>query len=88
VVSDGETGLLVPPGDASALATAIARLLRQPEEAAALGAAGRNRPDLFTFERMMRGYEAVYEAVLARRDPGRVNRIDRPSSAAQALGAR
>lgn len=43
IVADGETGLLVPPGDAERLANALLRLLGQPETARALGAAGRAR---------------------------------------------
>lgn len=43
LVSDGVTGLLVPPADASALASALRRLLSDPAEAARLGAAGRRR---------------------------------------------
>jgi glycosyltransferase involved in cell wall biosynthesis len=43
IVLDEETGLLVPPGDADALAAAIARLLDEPARARALGAAGRRR---------------------------------------------
>jgi L-malate glycosyltransferase len=41
LVRDGVTGLLVPPGDATALAAAIGRLLKDPPAAAELGAAGR-----------------------------------------------
>ena len=41
VVRDHETGLLVPPGDPSALADALTELLGDPELAARLGAAGR-----------------------------------------------
>jgi len=43
VVEDGVTGLLVPEGDAQALAKAIARLLQDPALAARLGAAARER---------------------------------------------
>lgn len=43
VVVDGETGLLVPPGDAGALAAAIRRLHDDRSFADALAAAGRSR---------------------------------------------
>jgi starch synthase len=43
VVADGETGLLVPPGEPEALATAINSVIRDPGLAAALGARGRER---------------------------------------------
>ncbi len=42
LINDGETGLLVPPGDAGALEGAITRLLQSPEEGAAMGAAARH----------------------------------------------
>ena len=41
VVIDGDTGLLVPPADAAALAVGIRRLLESPQLGAALGARGR-----------------------------------------------
>lgn len=41
VVRDGETGLLAPQADAGAIAAAIDRLLRNPADAAALGARAR-----------------------------------------------
>jgi len=43
VVSDGETGLLVPPDDPGALAGALSALIADPARAAALGRAGRER---------------------------------------------
>jgi glycosyltransferase involved in cell wall biosynthesis len=43
IVSEGETGLLVPPGDPVALAAALARLLSQPSLAREMGARGRER---------------------------------------------
>ncbi len=56
LVEDGVTGLLVPPGDASALASALSRVT--PE----MGVAGRRRvEDNFTIERCVDGLLASYE---------------------------
>jgi glycosyltransferase involved in cell wall biosynthesis len=55
------TGLLVPPGDAGALAAATVSLLNDAGAAAKLGAAGRQRvADTFTLRRMIESYEALY----------------------------
>jgi mannosyltransferase len=43
VVEDGASGVLVPPGDADALAAALEPLMRDPAAAAAMGARGRER---------------------------------------------
>ena len=49
MILDGQTGLLVPPSDPPALAAALERLLRDPEYAARLGGAARERiATLFT----------------------------------------
>ncbi len=65
VVTDSETGLLVPPGDPEALAEALARLLLDPVVAADLGAAGRKVVERdFGLEAMVRMFEAMYEEVL------------------------
>lgn len=45
LVEDGVTGLLVPPGDAQALATALQRLLSDPTWTAQLGQAARRRAE-------------------------------------------
>lgn len=43
LITHGQDGLIVPAGDAVALAQALERLIDQPELRAALGTAGRNR---------------------------------------------
>jgi glycosyltransferase involved in cell wall biosynthesis len=43
LIEDGTTGVLVPPGDPAALATALEQLVRTPELRARLGAAGARR---------------------------------------------
>lgn len=49
-IADGETGLLVPPGDPQALAGVLERLLRSPGERIRLGAAGRQRAHAWTWQ--------------------------------------
>ncbi|MET0556526.1 MAG: glycosyltransferase family 4 protein [Vicinamibacteria bacterium] len=63
VVADGETGLLADVGDVDGLASALTALLVDPARREAMGAAGRARAALFTSERMVRGYEAVYDGL-------------------------
>jgi starch synthase len=43
VVADGETGLLVPPGEPGPLGAALNTLIQDPDRAAAMGQAGRKR---------------------------------------------
>jgi glycosyltransferase involved in cell wall biosynthesis len=61
VVVEGETGLLVPPGEDGPLADAMLRLARDPELRRAMGAAGRARVrERFGLERMVEETLAVY----------------------------
>lgn len=65
-VADGATGLLVPPGDAEALAAAIAALAADPARRAAMGAAGKARFDSeFTCGRAAGRYAELYRGLLA-----------------------
>jgi glycosyltransferase involved in cell wall biosynthesis len=69
VVLDGETGLLVPPGDPSSLAAAIERLLVDPDLRARLGTAGRARiEESFDLDRCRSAHVELYRRELARRD--------------------
>ncbi|MAG36023.1 MAG: hypothetical protein CL878_07255, partial [Dehalococcoidia bacterium] len=66
------TGLLVPPGNDQALASALVTLLRDPDRAARLGAAGHQRIARgFSWEHLALRAEAAYAAAL---------RTDEPSS--------
>ncbi len=68
IVVDGSTGILVPMGDARAMANAITVLLSNPEHARALGAAGRARAETeFTIAKTARKVEAIYDGLLAGR---------------------
>jgi len=66
IVVDGETGVLVEPGDRQALATALRRLLSDDGLRRRLGAGGRKRVEsLFSVDAMVAGNLAVYRDVLA-----------------------
>lgn len=68
IVVDGETGILVPMGDSTAMAEAIIRLLGDPERAQAMGEAGRQRAlTEFTIDKTARQIEAVYDQILRTR---------------------
>jgi glycosyltransferase involved in cell wall biosynthesis len=67
LVRDGENGRLVPPGDAGALAAALAALLGDRAGAAALGRAGRARVRAeHAPERWLARHLALYDEVAAR----------------------
>jgi starch synthase len=71
VVADGETGLLVPPEDPAALATALNTLLRDPGRAAAMGRAGRERAvDEFSWDAVAVQTAALYAELAPGRKPG------------------
>ncbi len=65
IVTDGETGLLVPPDDPAALAGAVSTLLADPARSAAMGAAGLARARReFSVTRMAELTVVVYAGVL------------------------
>ncbi|MGZ8561983.1 MAG: glycosyltransferase family 4 protein, partial [Candidatus Limnocylindria bacterium] len=64
LVAEGETGLLVPPSDAPALANAVASLLANPSEAARLGQAGRRRSAQYSADAVVPRIEAAYREVI------------------------
>ncbi len=64
-VEDGRTGVLVPPGDAGALAAAIKSLLLHPERCQRMGAAASEHIRThFTWQRTAKETEALYREVL------------------------
>jgi len=65
-LASGAAGVLVPPGDAAALADAIHRLLAQPFEAQRLSQSAQARAAAeYGIERMVQRYAGLYERLLA-----------------------
>ncbi len=74
IVDDGETGLLVPPRDATAIAEAVLSLLHTPERRSLMGATARAKVvPHFSLESMVARIENLYEELLHEKaiDPGR-----------------
>ena len=75
VIDDGETGVLVPPGDPVQLADAIVSMLSGREKRRLMGQAARQRVcERFEVQRMVADYERLY-LDLARAGTGRVPRL-------------
>lgn len=61
LVIDGETGILIQPGDVSALATEIINLLQNDEKRRKMGKAGFVKAKReFSIEKMVKSYEELY----------------------------
>lgn len=67
VVDDGETGILVPPGDPHALAGAMERLVRDPDLRRRMGETARERVARFGEGEVIPRFERTYAEVLAGR---------------------
>jgi glycosyltransferase involved in cell wall biosynthesis len=62
IVEDSKTGILVPMGDAAAMADAVCKLADDPVLARAMGRRGKKRvQEHFTLDQVARRIEAVYE---------------------------
>ena len=67
-IIEGETGFLVPGGDAPALADRLAQLARSPELVRTMGeAASRDAARRFSLERMVSDYERLYREAVEQR---------------------
>jgi glycosyltransferase involved in cell wall biosynthesis len=72
VVENGVSGLCVPPRSPEALAAAILRLLRRPDEARRLAEAGASEVrERFDVDSMIDGVDALYRRVLGEVETGR-----------------
>jgi glycosyltransferase involved in cell wall biosynthesis len=75
VIENGSTGLLVPPGDANALAEAIGQLLSDPVKRARMGEAGSARArEKYSIEQNALLNISVYEGIVAQ--PGALDRLN------------
>jgi glycosyltransferase involved in cell wall biosynthesis len=70
MVTDGETGLLVPPRDAAALAAALEQVLTRRELGQSLAASAATRLDQFTIDHVADTYADLYEQLVAELRPG------------------
>ncbi|MBW0088896.1 glycosyltransferase family 4 protein [Pseudonocardia sp. KRD-184] len=67
ILTHGETGLLVPPGDAEALAAAVAELASDPGRARRMGERARSvAAERFSSDRLVAGVDAVVRSTGAR----------------------
>lgn len=67
IVADGETGLLVPPGDAVALSDAIQALLTDPDRRSRMGTLAKQRVVEFKAQTVVPRIEQVYQDITSLR---------------------
>ena len=75
VLTEGREGLLVPPGDDGAMATALARLLDHPEQRLEMGRAGRAAAVGYAWPLVADRVLEVYQAALLRRAKSEVSSL-------------
>jgi glycosyltransferase involved in cell wall biosynthesis len=76
-VLDGQTGYLIPPGDAEQTAQRTLALLRNSQQAAALGRNGREQIIArWSIESMVRGYEELIEGIYQSKTNGGSGRFE------------
>jgi glycosyltransferase involved in cell wall biosynthesis len=65
IVEDGRTGVLAPPGDSTALAAAVSRLLDRPQLGVEMGKRGRRRAEtMFSIGLFNARYRSLYSGLL------------------------
>ncbi len=67
MLGNPQAGLIVPPGDPGALASALQQILAQPELAETLSQRGLARAEQFNWDKLAEQMEAVYADLLARK---------------------
>jgi len=87
IITDGENGILVSPGDVEALRTSLARVLKDSALRARIGAAAESRARDFAADQIVPQVEQVYEDVLAARRTSRARHRPRPATTAARLRA-
>jgi glycosyltransferase involved in cell wall biosynthesis len=80
LVTDGRTGLLVPPRDATALARGLERALTDQQLAKRLASAAATRLDRFTIESVATRFADFYEQIAAEENQARVQGSRVPST--------
>jgi glycosyltransferase involved in cell wall biosynthesis len=69
IVADGETGILVPPGDAFALETALRRLIDGADLRSNMGNAGARRIPMFQAGTVVPMIEQIYKRLVQQKTP-------------------
>jgi len=68
MVRDGETGLIVPPGDPRAMAEALKSLVESPDQALAMARSAREEVEKYSWSRVRDAWQEVYTGPVWGRD--------------------